>query len=137
MTVFESLLQEAADNGIPVFEMSLNGTNSIVADCGNEHAAICLNSSISSERNASEAAAHELGHCFTRTYYDSPYCHNNRRKMEHQADVWMVNRLLPPDKIREAWRSGCYETWEIAEHCDITEKLVKRAIDIYRCKGML
>ncbi|MFT9056770.1 MAG: ImmA/IrrE family metallo-endopeptidase [Ethanoligenens sp.] len=138
MTNLELLFKQAEENGISIYELPLDSTKSMIADLGNDNAAICLASSnIASEKEAEESVAHELGHFFTGTYYDSPYCDNNRGKMEHQANVWMVKKLLPPSAIYAAVADGCCEIWEISDYCDCTENLVKKAIEVYTQKGLL
>lgn len=137
LTSLESLLKQAEDNDIPIYELPMRNADSLVADMGNDHAAICLDANIPSEKVAAERAAHELGHVFTGTYYDSPYCANNRPKMEYRANAWMVKRLLPPAKIQRAFSHGCNEVWAIAEFCDCTENLVRTALNIYHSKGLL
>lgn len=138
MDNLDALFQLAEESGILIFELPLEAAQSIVKDIGDGAAAICLISSdICSQSEAAESVAHELGHFFTGTYYDSPYCANNRGKMEHQADVWMVKKLLPPAAIRASVADGCCEIWEIAEYCDCTENLVNKAIEVYTQKGLL
>lgn len=138
VTTLEYLLQKAVDNGISVYELSLENIQSMIADLKDMDPAICLSSSgISSSREAAELMAHELGHFFTGTYYDSPYCANNRGKMEHKANTWMVKELLPFASLREALKDSCHEYWEIAEYCNCTENLVETAIQIYQQKGLL
>lgn len=110
----------------------------MIVDTNNDTASIIMSTyRIQSSQEEAEALAHELGHYHTGTYYNSSYCAQNIGKMEYKANVWMVKRLLPPVAIRAAVAAGCCEIWEIAEHCNCTENLVKKAIEVYTQKGLL
>lgn len=138
MKSLDDLYQNAQENGIPVFGIPFQNVNSMIIDTGDSSAAIGIStSSMYSLIEEREALAHELGHYYTGTYYDSTYCTRNIGKMEYQANVWMVNKLIPIENIRSAIADGCREYWEFAEYCNCTQDLVQLAVKVYTQKGLL
>lgn len=70
--------------------------------------------------------AHELGHCETGSFYNRFAALDVRQKHEHRADRWAIQKLIPQDALEEAIRCGRRELWELAEHFDVTEDLVRK-----------
>ena len=60
-----------------------------------------------------------------------------REKQELKADRWAVSRLVPASELFEALESGTVEIWALAEHFDVTEDFMRKAIEIHRVKGNL
>ena len=81
--------------------------------------------------------AHEYGHCATGTthYVSSPL--DLVYKHEYKADKWAIHKLLPVEDIKKAMLSGCTEVWQLAEYFNVTERFLKRAIQIYQNEEML
>lgn len=81
--------------------------------------------------------AHEIGHCQTGAFYNihSPY--DIREKHEYKADKWAVHEILPPDDMISAMQSGCAEVWQLAEHFDMPEDFIRRAIQIYQNEELI
>lgn len=81
--------------------------------------------------------AHELGHYFTGCMYyrDSPL--QTKGRCEYRANVWMVKAICPINKLKKAIASGSVSTWELAEEMNLPEDLIKQAIYIYQCKGII
>ena len=77
------------------------------------------------------AALHEAGHYATGTTHalDSPF--DLVAKHEHKADKWAVQRALSAEELDEAVASGCTELWELAEHFNVTEEFMKKAVCWY------
>lgn len=76
--------------------------------------------------------AHEGGHiCSGATHkVSSPY--DLVEKHEYKADKWAVQRLVPPQELREAVAAGCTEPWELAERFGVTEPFMRKALCWYR-----
>lgn len=79
--------------------------------------------------------AHELGHCATGAFYNERTSVFTRGQCEHRADRWAVYHLLPRDKLIRAMQGGCVEIWQLAEHFDLPDDFIARAIEIYREEG--
>ncbi len=138
MDILDELYQDAAENQIPVYDGPMGEIKGIIADLGDGAAAIGLNTGGMEDRQeTAETFAHELGHYHTGTYYRAYNPLQLRSKMEYKADVWTVERLLPVERLKRAFAENCRECWELAEYLGCSERLVARAVQIYRQKGML
>lgn len=75
--------------------------------------------------------AHELGHVETGSFYNiySPF--DLRAKQERRADKAAIRMLIPFKRLLSAMRSGCWEVWQLAEHFDVTEELINKALTLY------
>lgn len=80
--------------------------------------------------------AEELGHHFTTVGDTLPrqfYHYRDRlsvSKAEYRALRWAAEYLMPEDKLREAIRSGCVETWSIADRFNVTEDMVRFRVNL-------
>ena len=137
MDRLDALYQEAADQDIMVAAGPLrNGESMIVDDDG--CISIALNSAcISTRMYERYLMAHEMAHYRTGTYYKLRSPLQLREKQEYVADTWMVCDLVPVDDLKEAVRQGYTEVWELADYFDVPEKVIRRADEIYRNKGLL
>ncbi|MBQ7661217.1 MAG: ImmA/IrrE family metallo-endopeptidase [Clostridia bacterium] len=75
--------------------------------------------------------AHEIGHCMTGAFYNEHTPVFTRGQCEHRADKWAVRRLLPKKKLLAAMQDGCVEVWQLADHFDLPDDFIIRAIQIY------
>lgn len=75
--------------------------------------------------------AHELGHVETGSFYNiySPF--DLRARQEWRADKAAIKMLVPFKRLLSAIRSGCWEVWQLAEHFDVTEELINKALTLY------
>lgn len=80
--------------------------------------------------------AHEIGHCETFAFYNAYSPLEIRSKQELKADRWAVSTLVPVRELTEALKHGINEIWDLAEYFDVTEEFIKKAIRIYRLKGI-
>ncbi len=81
--------------------------------------------------------AHEIGHCETLSFYNIYSSLDIREKHEEKADRWAVSRLIPACELAAAIKCGYCETWSLAEFFDVTEDFIRKAIRIYKVKGMI
>ena len=81
--------------------------------------------------------AHEIGHCETHSFYNAYSPLEIREKQEARADRWAVLRLVPVCELTEALTHGINEIWALAEHFDVTEEFMRKAIEIHRVCGAL
>lgn len=76
--------------------------------------------------------AHELGHCETGSFYTPCSPLALRSRMENRADRWAVEHLISPEALEAAFRAGCTEAWQLAEHFGVTEAFIRKAVSLYR-----
>ena len=84
--------------------------------------------------------AEELGHHFTtsgcyipRQFYNfSDRLHIS--KIEFKAMRWAVNYLIPEDDLLDVIGSGLYESWELAEHFNVTEEFATFRLRLFGAK---
>jgi len=84
--------------------------------------------------------AEELGHHFTtagcyipRQFYNYSDC-LTISKIEFKAMRWAVNYLMPEDDLLDVISSGLYESWELAEHFNVTEEFAKFRLKLFGAK---
>lgn len=119
MTLYEILLSEADEDGIPVVECDLPKNGS----CSIQTGGLCfigIGNNIQTNADKIVHLAHEMGHCRTGSFYNLYSVYDNRAKKERRADEWAAERLVPVERYEEAVRRGCVEPWQIAEEFGIT-----------------
>ncbi len=77
------------------------------------------------------AAAHELGHINTGSFYNINSPFDNRRKCENRADRAAILRYIDKDELLALLKRGTTQLWELAEHFGFTEEFIKKAICLY------
>ena len=75
--------------------------------------------------------SHELGHCKTGAFYNIWAARDVRRKHEHRADKWAIQRLIPEEELDQAVAEGCTDIWSLAEHFSVTEEFMRKAVCWY------
>ncbi len=75
---------------------------------------------------------HELGHCMTGAFYHAGSTAGDRRQQENRAEKWEIRKLITEEALREAVAAGKTEVWELAEHFEVTEELMRKAICLYQ-----
>lgn len=56
------------------------------------------------------------------------------RKLERRARAWAYKKLVPLDKLIQAFNEGIRSRYELAEYLEVTEKFLEDAINYYRQK---
>lgn len=74
---------------------------------------------------------HELGHCVTGSFYNRYAALDLRRRHELHADRWAIAQLIPRRELDRALEQGVREVWELAEHFEVTEEFMKKALAHY------
>lgn len=82
-------------------------------------------------RNEYSTMLHESGHYATGTTHavNSPY--DLVEQHENRADKWAVRRAVSKEQLDAAVAAGHTELWDLAEHFDITEDLMRKVICLY------
>ncbi len=74
---------------------------------------------------------HELGHCVTGSFYNRYAPLDVRQRHELHADRWAIAQLVPRGELEGALRRGVWEVWELAEHFEVTEDFMRKALCHY------
>ncbi len=76
--------------------------------------------------------AHELGHCETGAFYSLDSAAETRGRCENRANRWAIKTLVPADELLSALQGGITDLWALAEHFDVTEDFMSKAVDYYK-----
>ena len=78
--------------------------------------------------------AEELGHheTFAGNILDPSVSAN--RKQEYKARIWAYRKIISPDDLLSAFKSGCRNRYEIAEHIGVTEEFLEEALACFKTK---
>jgi len=130
LTEYEKLLNEAKNNNISVYEhYDLSGTQLKGLYCDS---VVALSNELDTSAQRSCVLAEELGHHYTTTgnILDQSIAAN--RKQEHRARVWAYRRAFRLTELISAYKYGCRNRYEIAEHLNVTESFLIDAIAHYK-----
>ena len=129
--VYDNLLDEADKENIYVIE---NAKFQSKASGLINNDVIGINKNVRSSAQRSCILAEELGHYHTSSGNILDQSSVTNRKQELHARAWAYNRLIGLYGIINAFRSGCRNGYEIAEHLNITEEFLAEALQYYRNK---
>lgn len=129
--VYDNLLDEADKENIYVIE---NAKFQSRASGLINNDVIGINKNVRSSAQRSCILAEELGHYHTSSGNILDQSSVTNRKQELHARAWAYNRLIGLYGIINAYRSGCRNGYEIAEHLNITEEFLAEALQYYRNK---
>lgn len=135
MTTTESLFDEIERNNIEVYLGSMPAAKSASANIGDDYYIALDEQSLESTAEARCRLAHEAGHCITGSFYNLYAPLDRRSKHERQADKWAVKKLIPKAELEAQLRQGL-EPYELAEHFNVTEKFIHKALEFYFECGM-
>ncbi len=76
--------------------------------------------------------AHEMGHCATGSFYTSDTPMTARARLEQRADRWAFRHLVPLEELKSLLRGGECRWDEAAEHFQVTEEFMRKAVAFYR-----
>lgn len=77
------------------------------------------------------AAAHELGHVNTGSFYNIYSPCDDRRRCENQADRAAILRHIDREELLGLLRRGVTQPWELSEHFGFTEDFMRKAVCLY------
>ena len=86
---------------------------------------------ISGEADERNKLSHEMGHCCTGAFYNEYSDCDCRQRHENRADKWAIEHLIPVDELDDAVAMGCTEIWELAEHFEVSEAFMRKAVCYY------
>ena len=76
--------------------------------------------------------AHEMGPCATGSFYTGDATVLERIRQEQRADRWAIRQLVPLEELKSLLRSGVDRWDEAAEHFQVTEEFLRKAVAFYR-----
>ena len=129
--IYDNLLDEADKENIYVIE---NAKFQSKASGLINNDVIGINKNVRSSAQRSCILAEELGHYHTSSGNILDQSSVANRKQELHARAWAYNRLIGLYGIINAYRAGCINSYEIAEHLNITEDFLNEALQYYRNK---
>lgn len=119
MNKYEELLNDADKSNVTVTnQFDLSGTRLKGLYCDGT---IAISQNMNDESEKACILAEELGHHYTSSGNIIDMTVATNRKQELHARAWAYNRLIGLYGIINAYRSGCRNGYEIAEHLNITE----------------
>lgn len=125
--MYRSLLREAEENAIDVFEIAFNSKNIKGLYCDK---VIALNSKMTIIEKTC-VLAEELGHHYTSHGDIIDISQVNNRKQEVRAKRWAFKKTVSITKIVKAYEAGCRNLFEISEYLEVTEELLRAAFNTY------
>jgi len=127
---YEYLLRDTASYGIDIQERPM--VPSIKGLYGD--GTIWINQSIPTSAEKACVLAEELGHYHTSSGDILDQQDTINRKQELRARRWAYQRLIPLERIVDAYKARVKGRYELAEFLGVTEPFLQSAIDRYRDK---
>ncbi len=131
MNKLECLEDEAYAEGIDIIDYNFNSDNikGLYVD-----GIIALNQKIETTNERTCILAEELGHHETSfgNILDQSVAAN--RKQEYKARIWAYKKIISPEDLFSAFKSGCRNRYEIAEHIGVTEEFLEEALAYFKTK---
>ena len=129
MYEYDRLLNLADTEGISVVEKNFKSNLK----------GLCVGKKIAIEKNMSEAEkrcvlVEELGHYYITVGNIIDYKNSFNTKQEKIARKWAVNKLLKPDDLIRAVKSGCEHLADVAEFLNVTEQFLTEALKVFSDK---
>lgn len=129
LNAYEKLLLEAESKGLVVKEKPLKYNDGRIK--GNK---IAIRQNINTQLEKSCVLAEELGHHYTSAGNILDQTRTENRKQELKARMWAYDRQIGLIGIIKAYKYGCRNLHEMADHLDVTEEFLKDALKSYRLK---
>lgn len=135
MTRLFDLYRELHNNGVLFFNRTLpfsqKDTIAATIECGGTYGIFIDADKLSSRSEEAVTVAHEAGHCMTGSTHQlySPF--EVIQKHENTADKWAIKKLIPKEELYDKILSGCTDIWELAEHFNVTEDFLRKALCFY------
>lgn len=131
MNKLECLEDEAYAEGIDIIDYNFNSDNikGLYVD-----GIIALNQKIETTNERTCILAEELGHHETSFGNILDQSVTANRKQEYKARIWAYKKIISPEDLFSAFKSGCRNRYEIAEHIGVTEEFLEEALAYFKTK---
>ncbi len=126
------LYELAAKRGVPVLPFALECAPSLSIMDERGRCTVGIRPDLS-QKTEHVCLGHELGHCITGAFYRKSTSAAVRGKSEYKADKWAIYHLIPPVALEQALKEGLTHPYELAEHFEVTEDFMLKALDFYAC----
>lgn len=126
-----SLYRMAEEKHIDVDLLPLRRAHAMSMNYGRRYAIAMDPAKFASAADEKVKLCHELGHCVTGSFYNRYAARDVRARYEHHADRWAIGQLVPRKELEAALADGIIEVWDLAEHFDVTEPFMKKALKHY------
>ena len=126
---YETLLDVAYTEGLIVKEKNLMAHDGRIK--GNR---IAIRKNINTDTEKACVLAEELGHHYTTAGNILDMTDVQNRKQERRARMWAYDNMIGLIGIVSAYKAGCRNTFEMAEHLEVSEAFLREAIETYRAK---
>lgn len=130
MNRYESLLQEAHEISVPVYDKYRFRSPNIKGIYCN--GSIALNREISHTAERTCILAEELGHHYTSVGDIIDQSKTENRKQERKARLHAYRRYVTLENLLDAKKCGCSNRFEVANHLEITEAFLQDALDKFK-----
>ena len=121
------IYQEAEADGVDVHFIKMEEQASLSVP---GHIAIDI-AKLPTTAEEATAAAHELGHINTGSFYNIHSICDNHRKCENRADRAAIQRYIDKEELLYLLKRGINQLWELADHFGFTEDFIKKAVCYY------
>lgn len=138
MYKLKSLEAETEKEGITVQTTKLpSGISGLYYSNGIDNPLIAINENLKTQSEQACVLAEELGHHCTscgNLLTDHKIDNTIVRQQETRAKRWAYKRLIPLNRIVEAYEAGCKTLYEFAEYLEVTENFLRGALKQYAAK---
>lgn len=131
MNKYEELCQIATDDDVEIINYTFTSDRIKGLYCDGT---IALDSDMYAESERTCVLAEELGHHYTSSGNIIDQSMTGNRKQELIARTWAYNKLIGLSGIIDAYKAGCRNKSEMAEHLNVTEEFLTDALERYRNK---
>lgn len=95
---------------------------------------IAIHKGLPSQTEKACILAEELGHYQTTVGNILDQTDVSNRKQERRARIWAYRKAFDLSDLIQAFKAGCRNRYEIAEHLGITEQFLQDAVDCFKEK---
>lgn len=131
MNIYERLEDEACRDGINIIDYGFDNDSIRGLYCDG---VIGINKNIKNTAERICILAEELGHHHTSTGNILDQTKTENVKQEQRARMWAYNKQIGLHGIIDAYKRGCHNIHEMADHLDVTEEFLRDALEAYRLK---
>lgn len=126
-----SLYQQLQNQGIHFFTWDLDDQESVTIEMNGRYGIFMDFDNIENAFQEIVVLAHEGGHAVTGATHSvcSPF--DLVEHHEELANRWAIKKLLPFDEMKAAMQAGYTDSYQLADHFEVTEEFVHQAFTYY------
>ena len=135
MTTAEKLYDLLNQKGIAVYHGPLGGIPAVTIRERDRYAVFLNPDSLTDSAQESDILSHEMGHIMTGSTHRADSPADLVERHEEKAERWAIRQMVPWEELNKAVASGIRTAWELAEYFNVTEKMIRRALEYYQIRG--